>query len=122
MRFTGYVQDLGAQLRRHRIFVAPVTEGGGIKTKLLDAMANGVPVVATTLAVSGIGVVPGRDALVADSAEDFAAAVLRACAGPTAGPELAAMGAAGRALVAEGFATAVLVERWRSLLAHMPQL
>ena len=47
LSFAGYVDDLEGELRQYRGFVAPITTGTGVKTKVLDAMAVGLPVVAT---------------------------------------------------------------------------
>jgi glycosyltransferase involved in cell wall biosynthesis len=51
---TGYVEDLDAVYRDSSLFVAPLTAGAGVKFKVLDAMAFGLPVVATPIAAEGI--------------------------------------------------------------------
>ncbi len=74
LRFTGYVDDLGEELRRHRGMVAPVLSGAGVKTKVLDGWSVGLPVVATPAGAAGL---PRDDGLiVATDAAGFAAAVL----------------------------------------------
>jgi glycosyltransferase involved in cell wall biosynthesis len=50
----GFVEDLGPIYRECRLFVAPLTEGGGIKIKILEAMARGIPVVTTPIGAEGI--------------------------------------------------------------------
>ena len=70
-RLAGYVDDLGDALRGHRGFLSPILSGAGVKTKVLDAMSVGLPVVATRLGVEGIPVTSGRDALVSDTTEGF---------------------------------------------------
>lgn len=52
---TGAVPDVPAALRRAGLLVAPMTSGRGVKNKVLEAMAAGLPVVASPLAVQGIG-------------------------------------------------------------------
>lgn len=64
----GFVEDLGELYRTCRLFVAPLTEGGGIKIKILEAMARGIPVVTT--AVGAEGIVDGRDDAVSIAAAD----------------------------------------------------
>lgn len=71
IRLAGYVDDLGDALRGHRGFLSPILSGAGVKTKVLDAMSVGLPVVATRLGVEGIPVTSGRDALVSDTPEGF---------------------------------------------------
>ncbi|QIL21372.1 glycosyltransferase [Thermomonas sp. HDW16] len=77
MRIHGHVPDLQPWLDGCRISVAPLRYGAGVKGKVNQAMAHGLPVVATSPAVEGMHLVDGQDALVADTAEDFADAVLR---------------------------------------------
>jgi len=75
---TGTVPEVGPQLDRARVFVAPVRLGFGIKGKVLEAFSRGLPVVATSVVQRGIPESrPGEDLLVADSPRDFAAAVCR---------------------------------------------
>lgn len=74
---TGTVPDVRPYLSDAAVFVAPVRLGHGIKGKILEAFAMGVPVVASPRAASGLDAVAGRDLLVAGSAADFAAAVVR---------------------------------------------
>ena len=73
----GHVPDLHPWLDGCRISVAPLRYGAGVKGKVNQAMAHGLPVVATTPAVEGMHLVDGDDVLVADAADAFAAAVLR---------------------------------------------
>jgi glycosyltransferase involved in cell wall biosynthesis len=111
----GYVDDLDAELRRHRAFVAPIRSGTGVKTKVVEAMAAGLPVVSTPLGVEGIGATDGEHCLVAEDAAAMAAG-LRALADDAA---LAArIGGAARGLVRDGFAPDVLAARWERTLAR----
>ena len=77
IRIHGHVPDLQPWLDGCRISVAPLRYGAGVKGKVNQAMAHGLPVVATTPAVEGMHLVDGDDVLVADAADAFAAAVLR---------------------------------------------
>jgi len=52
-------------------YVCPIREGGGTRIKVLDALASGLPVLATTVACESLDVVPDRDLLIADSIESF---------------------------------------------------
>lgn len=65
---TGRVPDVRPYLARATIFVSPLRLGAGIKNKVLEALAMGLPVVATPLSVDGIDVRDGETALIADSA------------------------------------------------------
>ncbi len=73
---TGYVDDVEAQLRRARVFVAPLRYGAGMKGKNGHAMSHGLPIVTSSVGAEGMGLVDGRHALIRDDPEAFAAAVI----------------------------------------------
>lgn len=74
---TGYVADPAPYLQRAALMVVPLRAGGGMRVKILNALAQGIPIVSTTLGCEGIEVVPGESILVADEPAGFADAVLR---------------------------------------------
>jgi glycosyltransferase involved in cell wall biosynthesis len=88
----GFVADLDRCYKEAAVFVAPLLTGGGIIVKLLDALAAGRPVVATTIANEGVGARPGHDLLVADDPATFAAHVVRLLREPEVAGTLAASG------------------------------
>jgi len=73
---TGTVASVSQAIAHGSVFVAPVRLGGGIKGKIIEAMAVGLPVVATSVAASGLGAEPGKDILVADDAAGIAGHIL----------------------------------------------
>lgn len=113
VELVGYVDDLAGELASARAFVAPIPPGTGIKTKVLEAMAAGLPVAATPDAVHGIGVTAGRDCLVGSTGAELAGAVARLVSDP---PLAAEIGRAARTVVAERFSIEVVTERWRDVL------
>lgn len=68
---TGYVKDVRPYLAKASIVVLPV-HGFGIKTRILEAMAMGKPVITSSEGIHGIDVTPGEDILIANSIEEFA--------------------------------------------------
>lgn len=70
--FCGRVDDMRPVIKKSEVFLAPIAYGTGIKTKILEAMAMGVPVVTTELGVEGIDAVNGTHILVADDMAEFA--------------------------------------------------
>lgn len=74
---TGYVRDVDELFHNCRVFVAPLRFGSGIKGKIGQALSYGVPVVTTSIGAEGMGFENGREAIVADSAQEFANAVCR---------------------------------------------
>ena len=73
----GYVEDLKPWFDGIRMSIAPLRYGAGIKGKLGTSLSFGVPSVATTIAVEGMGIRDGAEALVADEEDAFADAVVR---------------------------------------------
>jgi len=74
----GYVKNLTPYLEGCRLSVAPLRYGAGVKGKVNQAMAWGLPVVATACAAEGMYLEHGEDVLVADGTEEFARAVVQA--------------------------------------------
>jgi GT2 family glycosyltransferase len=73
----GFVENIADAYDRHRIFVAPLLSGAGIKGKVLAALAHGVPCVLTPTAAEGIGVRAGHDCLIAETATEWRDAIAR---------------------------------------------
>jgi glycosyltransferase involved in cell wall biosynthesis len=73
----GQVPDIAAELARADVVVVPIRFGSGTRLKVLEAFAQRVPVVATTLGAEGLGVEDGVHLLLADTAEGLAEACAR---------------------------------------------
>lgn len=73
----GHVDDVAEVYNRHRVFVAPLLSGAGIKGKVLAAMAHGIPAVLSRIAAEGTGVRHGYDCEIAGSPSEWAASVTR---------------------------------------------
>ncbi|HXW36143.1 MAG TPA: glycosyltransferase [Acidimicrobiales bacterium] len=100
MKAIGAVASTLPYLHKARVSVAPLRYGAGMKGKVIEALAAGVPVVSTTVGIEGTGLVDGEHVLVADDPESFARAVERL----HRDPELwAQMSDAGNAYVTEHF-------------------
>ena len=72
---TGFVPDMVQALQDKAVYVCPLTYGVGIRTRLFEPMAYGIPVVTTRMGAEGIEVVHGEHVLVADDPGAFAEAV-----------------------------------------------
>jgi glycosyltransferase involved in cell wall biosynthesis len=71
----GFVESVAEHLERAAVVVVPLRLGGGMRIKVLEALAAGKAVVASPLAVAGLDVVDGRELLLAESDAEFAQAV-----------------------------------------------
>jgi glycosyltransferase involved in cell wall biosynthesis len=99
----GFVTDLRAAYATASCAVVPLRVGGGTPLKLIEALAYGLPVLATPRAVAGLDVRDGEHCRVAEGAEPFAAALVELLR--DGAPELARRG---RALAAERYSIEAL--------------
>lgn len=73
--FPGFVPDL-APFLRGGIMLSPIRIGAGLRVKIMVALAQGVPVVSTTIGAEGLAARDGVEILLRDSPEDFAGGAL----------------------------------------------
>ena len=97
---TGMVDDVRPYLAEAALFACPMQSGAGIKNKILQAWAAGMPVVATTLATGGLRVQNGVNVVLADEPVSFAEALVALLRDPV---RAAAIGAAGRRTIIESY-------------------
>jgi len=71
----GYVADVAEIFDTCRVFVAPLLTGAGMKGKVLDCLAAGIPSVLSPIAAEGIAIRDGIDAIVARTPEDWVAGI-----------------------------------------------
>jgi glycosyltransferase involved in cell wall biosynthesis len=72
----GFVDDLAGVYASARCAIVPLLQGGGTPLKLIEALAYGLPVLATPRAVAGLQIHNGKDCLVAEGGEAFAEALI----------------------------------------------
>lgn len=76
VEFAGFVENL-ADVLIGTVMIVPIHIGSGIRMKILEAGAIGVPVVSTNVGAEGLPVVDGENILLADTPEMFTKAILR---------------------------------------------
>ncbi|HOM05387.1 MAG TPA: glycosyltransferase family 4 protein [Candidatus Kapabacteria bacterium] len=72
----GYVEDIVPCLQKATLYVAPLFVGAGVRVKILEAMATGLPVVATDIAAQGISAGKSQGIIRANSANETANAII----------------------------------------------
>ncbi len=77
VHFRGFVDDLSLAFAEYDLFVAPLRVGSGTKLKILDAMSRRLPVVTSSVGAEGLDLIDGQHALIANTPEAFADAILR---------------------------------------------
>lgn len=114
----GFVPDVREALGRYAVFACPILSGSGVRVKLLEAFASGIPCVSTRIGAEGLAREDGQICLLADGPEDFADRILELFRRPDLGEDLARRA---RAYVEQRHDAACmaarLVESYRELLA-----
>jgi polysaccharide biosynthesis protein PslH len=113
LALTGEVADTRPLIAGGAAYVVPMRIGGGVRLKLLEALALEAPTVSTTMGAEGVaGLSSDAHCLLADAPADFAAAVLRLLDDPALAARLAS---AGRGLVTAGYDWSAIVPRFEAL-------
>ena len=111
----GWVPDLAPEYERARVVIAPLRFGAGVKGKVAEAIEHAVPVVGTSMALEGMDLEHGADVLCADTAEEFADAVVRLLTDDSAWRSMAGRG---QARLMEQFGPARAREVLEGVLSH----
>jgi O-antigen biosynthesis protein len=74
---TGYVEDVSSYFLNHRLFVAPLRYGAGMKGKIGQSLEYALPIVATEIGTEGMNLTPEIQVLEANTTETFAEQILR---------------------------------------------
>ncbi len=82
VQFTDYVEDLGPLWELGRVFIVPLLSGGGMRVKILEAWAKGIPVVSTSIGAEGIGYTKDENIIIADTPQEFADGILNVLKNP----------------------------------------
>jgi GT2 family glycosyltransferase len=86
----GFVEDIQPLFTGCAVFICPIRSGSGVRVKLLEAFASGIPVVSTTLGAEGLARQDGEFCALADDPRGFADGVIRVLEDPVYGGEIAA--------------------------------
>ncbi len=101
----GFVDDIRTELARYAVFVCPIRSGSGVRVKLLEAFASGIPVVSTTVGAEGLAHNDGEVCKLADDPGAFAQKVLDILDHPG---DAAAMAGRARGLVEQAWDMAAI--------------
>jgi glycosyltransferase involved in cell wall biosynthesis len=101
----GFVEDLADAYRRAACAIVPLLQGGGTPLKLVEALAYGLPVIATSRAAAGLELRDGEHCLIADGEQALAQALVKALRG-----EAAELGRAGRTVAEQRYSIEALAE------------
>jgi len=122
LEMAGCVDDVREPLGRYSVFVCPILSGSGVRVKLLEAFAAGIPVVSTVVGAEGLARKDGEFCLLSDDPQGFADRVAELLENPE---KAAAMSVRARAEVEANWdmekITAKLVEGYRQMVREKRQ-
>ncbi|MFC2043163.1 glycosyltransferase family 4 protein [Chloroflexota bacterium] len=114
----GYIEDVESIWSGCRVFVVPLLSGGGMRVKILDTWAHGLPVVSTSIGAEGIKIKSGSNILIADTPHEFSQAIVRILRDDELASQL---GASGRKTVEDTYNWRMIYKDWDKVysLAHL---
>ena len=104
----GFVEDIQPLFSQCALFICPIRSGSGVRVKLLEAFASGIPVVSTRLGAEGLAREDDEFCALADDPATFATRVVELLANPE---KAAQMAARARREVEMNWDMAVVIER-----------
>ncbi len=90
VKVPGYISDVSSYFLNHRVFVSPLRYGAGMKGKIGQSLEYSLPVISTDIGIEGMNLTPGKNILIANNAERFAAQIIRLYQDETLWQKLAA--------------------------------
>ena len=115
VEIAGWVPDLEPLLGSARVMVAPLTYGAGLKGKITQSLATGLPVVTTSIGAEGLDATDGDHLLLADDDRGLARQTLRALCDADLWRHLSHQG---QGLIAARCSLEVMQERMAELLSE----
>jgi glycosyltransferase involved in cell wall biosynthesis len=119
VEFTGFVPDLDKLYADSRVVACPVSVGSGTRLKLVEAAAYGRPMVSTRIGAEGLAFEDGREIMLRDDDEGFAAACVTLLRDDAA---CARLGAAARARMKASYAAEGIVDQIAGIMGGGGQL
>ncbi len=104
----GFVDNIREPLAKYSVFICPILSGSGVRVKLLEAFASGIPVVSTRLGAEGLAANDGELCALADDPQEFADRVVELLRDPARATEMASRA---RAEIVEHRDTNAMAER-----------
>ncbi|MBX3102097.1 MAG: glycosyltransferase [Bacteroidetes bacterium] len=116
VKIHGQVPDAAEFLQRYQVVINPLLSGSGIRVKILEAMGLGKAVVCTSIAKEGILLTSGMHALVADTPEAFAQAVVQLLEQPD---RCQLLGAQAQAFTIQNYSWPGIIAQMEALYARL---
>jgi GT2 family glycosyltransferase/glycosyltransferase involved in cell wall biosynthesis len=108
LELKGFVEDLTPYWQSAALFLCPIRSGSGVRVKLLEAFAQGIPVLSTRVGAEGLAEIDGQYCALADTPEAFATALQNLLQSPD---QAKAMAQRARTYVEQEWDNAIVTER-----------
>ena len=118
LELTGYLNDIRPTVASAWACVVPLRIGGGTRLKILEAMALGTPVIATSKGIEGLDVTPEQDCLIASDPDTFADQVIRLLQDPVLRKRLVSNG---RKLVEQKYSWLSIGKEFENLISQVTE-
>ena len=112
-RIEGYVDDILPYYQSVAVSVIPLRVGGGMRVKMVEMMASGLPIVSTSIGAEGNLATPNKEYLLGNNAEEIASAVVQLLKNPE---ERKALAEKGKTFVKEMYSVEEIGRRFEKLL------
>ncbi len=89
VELVGFVENIRQPLTEYAVFICPILSGSGVRVKLLEAFASGIPTVSTRIGAEGLGGQDGLYCALADDPQEFAARIVQLFDDPEGAAEMA---------------------------------
>lgn len=109
----GTVAEVRPFMQKHGVLLVPLKSGSGLRIKILEAMALGIPVITTTTGLEGIPAKDGQTILIADSPTDWQRQMNWCLEHPE---ELATLGQRAQAWLRENYSQYAVMQRWEDFI------
>jgi len=113
VKFVGEVESVKEYFSQHGFLIVPLWSGSGVRIKLIEALAMGMPCISTTVGAEGLGLVHGQHLLEANRVEEW----LQVAHEVLSNPEISiSLSQKGRDFVLQHFDNRVIFEKWMQAL------
>ena len=107
------IEDAKSYIKNKEILFVPLLSGSGIRIKILEAMAIGIPVVSTKQGAEGIPYTHNKNILIADNAVDFANAIYKLIENKIWANQI---GENGKILIQKHFSKKFVINKWEKII------
>lgn len=113
VQFVGEVESVKDYFSKHGFLIVPLWSGSGVRIKLIEALAMGMPCISTTVGAEGLGLIHQQQLLEANLLEEWMEVANKILSNPTISSDLSQKG---REFVLQHFDNRVIFEKWMQVL------